>query len=217
MSVDSPPARDSHPLVYSDVRDQIRTGDILLFQGTSWLSRVIRWGSRSDYSHAGFAAWWDRRLLVFQASGRGAEVLPMSSAVDAYDGQVDWYSLRPDYRLNREGEDQLVTHAVTLLGRSYSSAGLVDLMWRMAIGRFRGLSDPKASPESLFCSQYVSYCFRQVGPDLVEDTDDSSTSPADLSASPMLERRGVLHADPFAKAARRAAPIPGAPRGQSKK
>jgi hypothetical protein len=51
----------------------------------------------------------------------------------------------------------------------------------------------------------------------VIDTDDGSTSPADLSLSPFLERRGVLRADPFAKAARRAAPIPGKPRGQTAK
>lgn len=217
MATAPAPHGDGRDLLYSDVRDQIRTGDILLFQGTSLLSRVIRWGSRSVYSHAGFAAWWDRRLLVFQASGRGAEVLPVSSAVDAYDGQVDWYSLRPEHRLPKEAEDQLITHAVTLLGRSYSGVGLVHLMWRMALGRFRGRADPKACPDSLFCSQYVSYCFRMVGPDLVLDTDDGSTSPADLSNSPLLERRGVLHADPFAKAARRAGPIPGKPRGQTAK
>src|SRR5688500_20257335 len=79
----------SDGFVYTQIRGRIRTGDILLFQGTSPLSRLIRWGSGSEYSHAGFAAWWDGRLLVFQASGRGAEVLPASSAVDAYDGQVD--------------------------------------------------------------------------------------------------------------------------------
>ena len=217
MSVAAVPSSDAKPLVYSDIRDEVRTGDILLFQGTSRLSRVIRWGSGSNYSHAGFAAWWDRRLLVFQASGRGAEVLPMSSAVDAYDGQVDWYALRAAHRLSSECEHQLITHAVTLLGRAYSSAGLVDLMWRMALGRFRGRPDPKACPDSLFCSQYVSYCFRMVGPDLVLGTDDGSTSPADLSNSPMLELRGVLHADPAQKAARRDPALPGRPRGQQKK
>lgn len=217
MAITPAPLRDGQELLYSDVRDQIRTGDILLFQGTSLLSRVIRWGSRSVYSHAGFAAWWDQRLLVFQASSRGAEVLPASSAVDAYDGQVDWYSLRAEHRLPKEAAEQLITHAVTLLGRSYSSAGLVDLMWRMARGQFRGRPDPKACPDTLFCSQYVSYCFRMVGPDLVTDADDGSTSPADLSRSPLLEHRGVLRADPFAKAARRAAPIPGKPRGQAAK
>jgi hypothetical protein len=217
MSVATAPSAGSKTLVYSDIREQVRTGDVLLFQGTSLLSRVIRWGSGSNYSHAGFAAWWDRRLLVFQASGRGAEVLPMSSAVDAYDGQVDWFALKPKYRLSSDCEQQLVTHAVTLLGRAYSKSGLVALMWRMAQGRFRGRPDPSTCPDSLFCSQYVSYCFRMVGPDLVLGTDDGSTSPADLSTSPLLEKRGVLRADPAEKAARRDPALPGRPRGQTKK
>jgi hypothetical protein len=212
--IDRPPGR---PLVYSDIRDQIRTGDILLFQGQSPLSRLIRWGSGSDYSHAGFTAWWDHRLLVFQASGRGAEILPVSSAVDAYDGQVDWYALRPEHRLSAECEQQLVTHAVTMLGRAYSRVGLADLMLRMARGRFRGRPDAKACPDSMFCSQYVSYCFRMVGPDLVADTDDGSTSPGDLSRSPLLELRGVLHANAAQKAARRSEALPGRPRGQETK
>ena len=210
----SPDAPDA--LVYKDVRAAIQTGDILLFQGQSPISRLIRWGSQSAYSHAGFAAWWDDRLVVFQASGRGAEVLPASSAVDAYDGQVDWYALADDHR-TRVNAQHLVTHAVTLLGRSYAKAGLVQLMTRMLWGRFRGLPDPKTCPDSVFCSQYVSYCYRSAGLDLVEGTDDGSTSPGDLAASPLLVRRGVLHADPIAKAERQRVPLPGRPRGQLKK
>jgi hypothetical protein len=202
--------------VYTDVRSEIATGDILLFQGSSPLSRVIRWGSGSEYSHAGFAAWWDGRLLVFQASGRGAEVLPASSAVDAYDGQVDWFALRPEHHA-RIDRDQLVTTAVTLLGRSYARFGLVNLMLRMVRGRFRGLPDPKACPNTVFCSQYVSYCYRQAGLDLVDGTDDGSTSPADLAGSPFLARRGVLRANPLEKEERKSIEIPGRPRGQLKK
>jgi hypothetical protein len=202
--------------VYSDIRSQIRTGDILLFQGSSSLSRVIRWGSGSDYSHAGFAAWWDGRLLVFQAAGRGAEVLPASSAVDAYDGQVDWFALDDEHHA-RVDRHLLVTTAVTLLGRSYARRGLLQLMLRMARGRFRGLPDPKVCPDAVFCSQYVSYCYRQAGLDLVEGTDDGSTSPADLSHSPFLIRRGVLRANPIEKEERKSIEIPGRPRGQLKK
>lgn len=203
-------------LVYSDVRGQIRTGDIFLFQGQSALSRLIRWGSNSAYSHAGFAAWWDGRLLVFQSAGRGAEVLPVSSAVDAYDGQVDWFALDEGQRA-RIDPNHLVTFAVTLLGRSYAKGGLLRLMLRMAWGRFRGRPDPKHCPDTVFCSQYVSYCYRSAGLDLVEGTDDGSTSPGDLACSPLLSRRGVLHANPAEKAERRSTDLPGRPRGQLKK
>lgn len=203
-------------LVYTDVRGAIQTGDIFLFQGKSAISRLIRWGSESPYSHAGFAAWWDGRLLVFQSASRGAELLPVSSAVDAYDGQVDWFALKEAHRA-RVDPIRLVTDAVTLLGRSYATRGLVELMYRMAMGRFRGRADAQDSPDHLFCSQYVSYCYRRAGLDLVEGTDDGSTSPGDLARSDLLEHRGVLRANPTEKAARASAELPGRPRGQLKK
>src|SRR5690349_25150850 len=45
MSVANTVHHSGKALIYSDIRSQIRTGDILLFQGQSPLSRVIRWGS----------------------------------------------------------------------------------------------------------------------------------------------------------------------------
>ena len=55
---------------------EVKDGDVLLFQGTGWLSRFIRWGSNSAYSHAGIALWWGARLMVVQSANRGVEVLP---------------------------------------------------------------------------------------------------------------------------------------------
>lgn len=195
---------------YPEARKQIRTGDVLLFQGKSVLSHFIRWGSQSDYSHAGMAAWWGDRLLVFQATGSGASVLPASSAVDAYDGQVDWWALRPDCGAHLD-EQALLAAAMDLLGRSYATWDLVDLVWRMCQQRFRGRPDARSQPEQVFCSQYVSYCYRLAGCDLVPGTDDGSTSPGDLADSPLLELRGVLRADPSDKARRAALPLPGRP------
>jgi hypothetical protein len=216
-SEERPLSSHDRELIYTDVRSQIETGDILLFQGSSPLSRLIRWGSGSVYSHAGIAAWWDDRLLVFQAASRGTEILPVSSAVDAYDGQVDWYALRPEVRLSARQAHSLVTTAVTLLGRSYARSGLVELMWRMARGKFRGRRDPETSPDALFCSQYVSYCYRMSSFDLVRGTDDASTSPGDLAKSAYLELRGVLRANSADKRARAEADLPGRPRVQTKK
>ncbi len=200
-------------VLYSNAREQIQTGDVLLFRGTSAVSRIIRWGSRSPYSHAGLAAWWGDRLIVFQAVSRGAQVVPVSSAVDAYDGQVDWWAPKADITLDPE---ELLNHAVTMLGRAYAFSGVLRLMWRMAVRRFRGLRDAKDAPKELFCSQYVSYCYRKAGVDLVLHADDASTSPGDLATSGQLVMKGVLHADPSDKAARKLAAAPGKPKPKSK-
>lgn len=177
---------------YDSVRERIRTGDILLFRGRGWLSRFIRWGSDSVYSHAGMAAWWGERLVVLQSAGRGVEVLPVSRAVHDYDGQVDWWSLAPEHE-DALDRGALVGVAITQLGKPYATVGLVELVGRMVVGRFRGTPDPKGDPESMFCSQYVSYCYRRAGLDLREDTEDACTSPGDLADCGKLALRAVLH------------------------
>lgn len=197
----------ARPRAYPVVRAEIQTGDVLLFRGRGPFSQLIQWGSESVYSHAGFAARWEDRLLVFQATGLGASFVSLSAAVDAYDGDVDWFVPRPDVRAQLH-ERRLITAAVDLLGRRYGRGQILDLMWRMAMRKFRGRGDPSQAPREVFCSQYVSYCYRAGGFDLVPDTDDASTSPGDLAASGYLVHKGLLYADPDDKEERRTS-LPG--------
>lgn len=179
---------------YDSIRHRVRDGDILLFQGKGFMSRFIRWGSDSPYSHAGMMAWWGPRLMVLQAAGRGVEVLPVSRAVYEYDGRVDWWTVAPgrDAELDRK---ELLRVAMTHLGKPYATVGLVELVWLMLLGKFRGRPDPRTDPESMFCSQYVSYCYRMAGLDLRTDTDDACTSPGDLATCGLLELRSILRYD----------------------
>jgi len=181
-------------LKYSEVRSSISSGDILLFQGTKPLSRLIRWGTQSVYSHAGLATWWNGRLMVVQAVGKGAQVIPVSSAVVAYNRQVDWFTLRDEYR-GAIDHAKLIDFAIELLGRDYSYLGLLALMGRMLLGTVKSVTDLKKAPGAIFCSQYVSYCYRMAGTDLVRGIADHCTSPADLAASKYLLAQGTLEID----------------------
>jgi hypothetical protein len=204
-------ASGSGSLAYPAVRPQIQTGDVLLFRGRGPLSQFIRWGSGSSYSHAGFAARWGDRVLVFQATGLGgAAFLPLSAAVDAYDGAVDWYVPRASARA-RLDSTRLVTEAVSLLGRRYARGQVLSLMVRVARRKLGHVPDQGDVPHALFCSQYVSYCYRRAGHDLVPHLPDEWTSPADLAGSPSLELVGPLKADPSDKERRRIE-LPGRPR-----
>lgn len=177
---------------YGAVRSRIRTGDIFLFQGQNVISKFIRWGSDSVYSHSAIAAWWGSRLVVFQAAEHGVQVLPMSAVVDVYHGEVDWWSLLPQY-VDRLDQEKLISAAVTKLGEPFAVGGLLRVVWHMLSGTFRGTPDPRTDPEALFCSQYVSYCYRTAGLDLRPDTQDAFTSPGDLARSGKLALQAVLH------------------------
>ncbi len=194
--IPKPPPAES--LNYDVIRPQVRTGDILLFRGKGPTSRIIQWGSKSPYSHAGIAARWGNRLMVFQSARRGVEVLPASTVVDKYEGQVDWWSVRSELR-EHVREHELMSACIEALGTPFSSFGIIRLMWLMLIRRFRGHKDTDRAPEQMFCSWYVSLAFRRAGLDLVDVSSDDCTSPGDIANSKAVELRGCLHRDPEAE------------------
>ena len=58
--------------------------------------------------------------------------------------------------------------------------------------RITGRHDAVSLPQSMFCSQYVSLCYRNAGLDLVRDASDDLTSPAAIARSGNAELRAVL-------------------------
>src|SRR5690242_11711754 len=99
---------------YRDTRSEMRTGDLLLFSGTSLLSRLIEGVTVSTYSHVALVVNMDGRLLVFQADPGGVMVRPASKVVCLYDGKVDWWSMNDDVRAQLRERDTIDT-ALTLL------------------------------------------------------------------------------------------------------
>ncbi|MBI2900017.1 MAG: hypothetical protein HYY17_07515 [Planctomycetes bacterium] len=179
-------------LRYDEVGGQIRTGDLLFFRGRGPFSRLIRWMSYSVYSHMGIAARWAGHLLVFQSHiPTGVEVVPARRIVFRYDGQVDWWTVKPEHdgRLDR---DRLLSAAVGELGKPYSFLGLVALGFKLLGGKIAGRRDPVALPEGYFCSQFVSACYREAGLDLAPDVEDSCTSPGAIVRSGIVEMKAVL-------------------------
>ena len=113
-SVQRPPAQAGGP-TYQDFRAQIQTGDILLFRGRYFLSSVIERLSGSPYSHIAVLQRWNGRIVAFQSDDRGAEVLAASRIVCRYNGDVDWWSLKPEYR-EKLDDRAMFDSALSLLG-----------------------------------------------------------------------------------------------------
>lgn len=170
---------------YDNVRNTIQDGDVLLFQGLSPISQLIRFTTKSAYSHAGMAFWWDKRLFVLHSVGSGVVCWPVSRAVGEYHGRVDWFRLQPE-ALPQLNVATLRERAQISLGLPYSTRGLFEFAWRL-LTRSIGRRDLGENPKRLFCSEYVSYCYRCAGVDLWPQGADSETSPANLAASPLLE------------------------------
>jgi hypothetical protein len=171
---------------YPDIREGIRDGDILLFRGRSWISRLIRWFTRSPYSHSGILGWWNDRLMVLEAVPNGVVVSRASIAVQKYSGQVElWTTDEPLVRA------EVLYAAQLLLGKRYSKVKLLHNLRRLLFGRRRGeAADPDAPPQDFVCSEFVSRVWRAGGVDLAKDSPDMYTKPSDLARSPCLRKVG---------------------------
>jgi hypothetical protein len=176
-------------LHYGGIRGKIRDGDILLFRGKSWISRL----TGSPYSHAAIVAWWSDRLMVLEAVGKGIVVSRMSVVVNQYSGKVELWTT--DESLART---EVIRAAQRLLGKRYSLSKLMRNLARLVLGRpHHEDADPDAPPADFVCSEFVSRVWRAGGIDLVKDAPDMYTKPSDIAKSPRLRKvGGVVRGQP---------------------
>lgn len=179
-------------LDYPEIRNQIQDGDILLFRGKSWLSRLICRLTGSPYSHSGIVGWWSGRLMVFEAGPTGVVASRMSLVVSKYSGKVELWTT--DDNLARF---EVIRAAQRLLGKRYSKFKLLRDLQRRWFGRSRPeskpkSSDPEAPPEDFVCSEFVSRMWRAGGIELAKQSPDLYPGPRDIAKSPNLRKVGDL-------------------------
>jgi hypothetical protein len=173
---------------YAGIRREIRDGDILLFRGKSWISRIIRRVTGSPYSHAAIVSWWNDRLMVLEAVGKGIVVSRMSVVVHQYSGKVELWTT--DAKLVRT---EVIRAAQRLLGKRYSPYKLIRNLGRLVFRRPRHDEvDPDAPPDDFICSEFVSRVWRAGGIDLVSGAPDMYTKPSDIAKSPHLRKIGGM-------------------------
>jgi hypothetical protein len=142
--------------------------------------------TRSPYSHAAIVTWWNDRLMVLEAVGKGVVVSRMSIVVNQYSGKIDLWTTDRDL-----ARAEVIRAAQRLLGKRYSPYKLLRNLARLVLGRPRhDEADPEAPPEDFVCSEFVSRVWRAGGIDLVQDSPDVYTKPSDIAKSPHLRRVG---------------------------
>ncbi len=176
---------------YRDVRSQIRNGDVLMYRGRSLQSRLICLITRSRYSHAGLAVWWNDRLVVMEAVGRGVMVTPLSSNVRHYDGRVEWFTSREE--IPESERIQLVAFAQRELGKEYATWKAILLGLRILFNRRVEERDRLRREQRLFCSYYVAQAYNATNRDLKKGVSDRFMSPGDIATSPLLRRVAILY------------------------
>ena len=184
------PAGTATSLRYDDVRPEIMDGDVLLYRGRTLASRIIQWVTGSPYSHAGLAAWWNDRLMVMEAVGKGVVVTTLSANVLSYHGDVEWFTCVEE--ISQTDRHRMIEFAQLELGKEYARWKAVAFGLRILFQKNRIQRDRLRREQSLFCSHYVAEVYNAVGRDLKKGVSDRFMSPADVASSPLLKRAGVL-------------------------
>lgn len=110
---------------YSEVRNKIKSGDLLAFSHKSWKTwkdikaQIVRMVTRSDYSHVGTAWVIGDRVFVIEAVIPQARIYPLSKRGDFY-----WLPM------NAVWTDKVEETALSYVGDSYSQLAAIKAFFK---------------------------------------------------------------------------------------
>lgn len=195
-------------VAYSQIRHELKNGDIILMSGESVFSWAIRRFTGGSWSHVGMVVkiaeldavlLWesttsghpdDHMTPEGQEPKRGVQLPPLSKRVRDYDGKVSVRQL--DRALNQEEINKLSAFRHEVKDRDYDYDALQLLRSAMDEGLFwRNREDL----QSFFCSELVAETYQRIGllPDESSAKASNEYTPSDFApdADPALPLKGV--------------------------
>jgi Permuted papain-like amidase enzyme, YaeF/YiiX, C92 family len=149
---------------YQSARDKFETGDLLFFSGKHWLSSLIRWRSKSSWSHIGMVIHiqeLDRYFLVESVLENGVRMLPLSFVFNDYAGNKKPYSGRVAWakheaiQQNHTKQQLLKTFCLDNLSKQYDRKEYWRILWRSFVGLKRFFEDDKYT-----CAEYIYEAYK---------------------------------------------------------
>ena len=176
---------------YENIRQQIKSGDILLAAGSSVVAQLIQHVTKSIWSHVAFILRVDAidRIMVLESvESIGVRTVPLSSYINDYNGTGRGYPgkllIARHEQFDQATINSLSQSAVDLFGYPYSSADIVRITARIAM---QALGLTKDHPliqanKAFICSEYVYECYKSVGI-TIEYNQEGFIAPADYARS----------------------------------
>ncbi|HRD85361.1 MAG TPA: YiiX/YebB-like N1pC/P60 family cysteine hydrolase [Rubrivivax sp.] len=166
---------------YEQVRDLLRTGDLVFCSGSYLFSSLIQRFTRSVWSHVGIVYRDDAlgRVFVLESeAGIGVRLVPVSKYLRDYHGRRRPYKgqivvARMDPVVDEGRLRQCISFGMDELTRPYDNGEILRIAWRILFRRTRPARDRK-----YICSELVHECYRRAG--LRLRVGDGYVSPQDL-------------------------------------
>lgn len=166
---------DFPPRPYAEVRELVRDGDLLLCSVNERMSRLIRWATRSPWSHVALAFRLtdiDRVMVLECVEHLGVRAVPLSGFVARTSHGVHPYPGRIllarhaglAAKSRRQPLKRMAGFAFDRLGDRFSQAEMAKIALRIILGRLHMKTPRALGPDDEFiCSEYVARCFQAVG------------------------------------------------------
>lgn len=128
---------------YKIARQQIQSGDVLVWSGSSVFSKIIKWWTKSEYTHVGFSWKANGRLFVIESmDGKGVRIFPLSRKIP-----FSWI------KTNVFWTDEIAELTFKHLGDKYSWMGCVRA----------GLGIQTKKDKRWQCAEFAAYILRKAG------------------------------------------------------
>lgn len=166
------------PKTYDEIRNEVRSGDILLCQGSGIFSQMIQTVTKSVWSHVAFIMRLDEidRIMVLESvEPIGVRTVPLSHYVrdykdgKGYPGKLlvarhDAFVDVTETKLNK-----MAQYVIDRFGYPYDKDEIARIAARITLGLF-GLKKGKANwDQEYICSEYAWECYRSVGIEISYD------------------------------------------------
>ena len=158
---------------YSEIRNELNTGDIILYSGSSVASKLIQWASGSRWSHIGLVIKLEEYdlLTVWEATPasnvkdifsntirKGVQLLPLSERIHAYDGSISIRKLQGN-TLSVDSLKNLMLLRKELKNKKYeqSKTELLKSLYDGPWGK-----NEKEDLSSVFCGELVAEAYQRL-------------------------------------------------------
>lgn len=201
MSIPDDALETNAPVPYAELQDRVRDGDIVLCQGRDPFSRLIRWSTRSPWSHVGLVFRIDslKRVIVVEAVEKiGVRAVSLvdflsrdSEGTSPYPGKI--LLARHDLLSGADG-DKASVHALAAfafdrLGCRFAPGEIGKIALRIAHARLFG---DRRTPRMLLpddefiCSEFVAAAYDKAGLRIPWDG-LGFVAPCDIAKDPRLQ------------------------------
>lgn len=170
---------------YSRKRTLMQAGDLIAFEAFGWLSKLIKWATRSNVSHVGVIRKVDNdgRVEVIESTSlngiRGVQVNRLSRRVAEYNGHIWWLPLSGDTR-DQFREKVFWEFLWAQDGKPY------DFMQAFKAGT---LFRTRQNREAQFCSELVTGALKGSGIIAIKGLNESEQTPIDVCRFPIYQNR----------------------------